>query len=281
MLLGWPSIERAPRVPRTWQARTLDGCFSGAVVVLNVDHQKLRHTLPPGLVTDATLHGATHPLILMVGIQNRVHPVAFGYRWQFPAMNRYHEACLVVPDLKHEPKVATSSERVLYFARLYLDRLAPTLYGRWPYGWNKCLAKFTGSPHRLRIERRRKGILLDMTVRAGSATNGDDQHRRAIRNWLSQPAIIGIKRVGWPSRLQFDWSTAAESPADVSLKLGPRLLIGVDPQTRNSRDESPETCLGMHLTAAWSLLTGRPESCAPRSDRPHTDSILQPAKTSA
>ncbi len=282
MIPGWPAVERAEHIRRSWQTRSLDGRFSGTVIVLNVDHENLRRTLPPGLSTDAGLHGKRHPLLLMVGTQRAVHPVVFGYRLQFSAMREYREACVVVPDLvpAGSPANASAAWRT-YFARLYLDRIAPTLYGRWPYGWNKCLARFTEDQHCVRIERRRKGLLLELKTSRPT----DVGHRPdfaafdRIAAHLARPAIVGQKRVDRPSRLTFRWSEADIEPVEAELAIGPRLLIGLDAQHRTTGDADENGCHACQICVDWSLETSpsEPESAADSTSEP----LLRPVRNSA
>lgn len=256
MLPGWPTIERLDDPQGTHRSPSLQGHFDATVVALWVDHASLCRTLPPELATNGGRYADKHPLLLMVGVQRDVHPVAFGYRFHFPATRSYQEACVIVPDVRYRSEqVASVATDSTYFARLYLDRVVPTYYGRWPWGWNKCLASFRTSEHAVRIERRRKGVLLELVTEPhfSDAAAGETQEWNQIAGWLNQPAIIGRRVVHRPRRLRFDWSASDRYPVQVSLNLGAQLLIGVEPQSRRSDGCGEARCHAFRLSAPWCL----------------------------
>ena len=280
MLPGLPLIERVPEAPLPWQARTLEGYFSGTVVAFDVEHRNLRRTLPSELSTDNKRYAERHPLIVMVGTQRDVSPVVFGRRFRFRSMREYSEACIVVPDvLIKSPDPERNGMRAHYFARLYLDRLSPTLLGRWPYGWSKCLARFDTTESGIRLSRRRKGMLLDLNEISARKTKASDQSFRPIADCFDQPSVIGRKKTQDPMRFSFDWDHATVEPVDLSAETGPRMLIGVNQQQFSTSADGQQRCTAFHLESRWVL--SNLFSCQNPAVALPAESALRPIETSA
>jgi hypothetical protein len=233
----------------------LQGQFDATAVALEVDRALLRLTLPPELDTNHDRFGKLHPLLLLVGTQRHVHPVAFGHRLHLPALKPYQEACIVIPEVHHRDHGAGDGGST-YFARLYLDQSLPTICGRWPWGWNKCLAKFRRSEHGVCITRRGETLLnlaTPATPSRNSAWTSLEWNR--VVQWLDQPAIIGRKVVHRPRRLQFDWSAAHVTAERAVVELGASLVLGVAPQSVTSDGMGRSRCHAFRFDAPWFLHT--------------------------
>lgn len=234
----------------------LQGRFDATAVSLEIDNALVRHALPRELVTNRDRVGKMHPLLLLVGVQHDVHSVAFGDRLHFPALKPYQEACVVIPGLRRRDH-AHDHDAIdfTYFGRLYLDHSLPTYCGRWPWGWNKCLAKFRTSENVLTVERRGKGVLLKLATFAEPSDESvwTSLEWNRVVQWLDQPTIIGRKVVHRPRRLQFDWSAGSVKAANATVSLGSNLMSGIVPRSVASDGEGRSRCHAFHFDVPWFL----------------------------
>jgi hypothetical protein len=259
MIRRWPQPEHRQDFSAFHWPPALQGHFDATAVSLEVDHAFLRNTLPPELVTNRARYDKLHPLLLLVGTQRTVHPVAFGQRLHFPALRPYQEACIVIPDVCYRDRAQDhDAPGHTYFGRLYLDQSLPTICGRWPWGWNKCLAKFQRSDKAVSIKRRGE-ILLNIEMLPAATASNDSvwmslEWNRVVQ-WLNQPAIIGRKVCHRPRRLEFHWPAANVLPANVDVAIGPSLVQGVAARSVTSDGRGHSGCHAFHFDAPWYLHT--------------------------
>lgn len=254
---GLPSIEWNSQAPREWTARSLAGTFTGVIATLWLDQRTVSQTIPVGTTIDLERHAGKQPVLVMVGEQVDVHPEVFGYRFQFNSVRRYGEVLLALPNLVTNANGGAGNVTpVTFFARLYLDRWMPIVFGRWPYGWNKVKADITFGDSHLQVRNRRQRTLIDLQIRDRHDVCNDPWTESAgqLQQWLAQPILFGRNKRYQVTTIDFDWTSATLEPIDVDLKTG-RGLMRQMPPSQQRLHWSETTAGSFRVAVPWSMST--------------------------